>query len=118
MNTAERIVRGVLMAVGFLVLAAAIAILLLIGTAKLEYLIANPPLRHGTVTSFGYDDGHTWYSDWVFGRYTFRKAYGDGKEHFYVFVADGKGHEDCWEISREDQYILEIGQEISRSQFQ
>lgn len=115
MRKSETILRSILMTVGAVTLALILFVLILAGVVKLGALIANPPLRSGTVTGFSFDDGHTWYSDWRLGPYTLRVAHGDGREHCYVHV-EQDGRRDVWEIDEASCRLLAVGQTVTRGQ--
>lgn len=113
MERAEIIFRRFITILGALTLMVFIVFSMVLLIGKIDDRIQNPPIQSGTVTGFVYDDGHPWYSDYVFGKYTFREKHGDGKKHYYVAV-ENNGNDDIWEIDQETYQTLEVGQTVSR----
>lgn len=114
----KHIFDAVIRAVGTLTMLVFVFIAAFVCTARIEYAIANPTLHSGTVTAKSYDDGHTWYSEYIIGRYSLRERHGDGLEHFHIEVTDTRGRTDWWEVSEKLYHELEIGRSITRKEVQ
>ena len=117
MERFNRIFHSVMYWVGVVTTALILALLVVAGYLRMDYIANNPTLERGVVTGYSYNDGHTTYVDYVFGDWILRKVSGDGKDHYYLQITNDYGHIDYWEVSQEDYATVEIGTAVTKSQF-
>lgn len=110
------VIQGILMAVGAFTLTAVLFLAAQIGLGRIESRMQHPSLRRGVITAYAEDDGHTWYSDWDLGPVILRVPHGSGETTYWVCVTDGI-HNDTWQIDKDAWNRYEIGQAVSREQF-
>ena len=79
---------------------------------KIDSMISHQHINHGVVTKKCYEDGHYWYSSYVFGEYSITKRNG-GEAYFYIAVTDGD-KQDFWKVSEEEWDALSIGDCVHR----
>ncbi len=79
---------------------------------KIDSALTHTQLDRGYVVRKCYDDGHYWYSSYVFGDYSITKRHG-GEAYFYIEVRDGS-KSDYWHVSLEEYDALSVGDYIMR----
>lgn len=79
---------------------------------KIDSAISHQHINRGVVTNKCYDDGHYWYSSYVFGDYSITKRNG-GEAYFYIAVSDGDT-QDFWKVSADEWDSLSIGDYVHR----
>lgn len=102
-----------IMAAGTLTVGIALAVVALVGIAKVEQAAAYPPVYEGKIVAFSYDDGHTTYSSYTFGDWSITKTHRKDGESFYIGVSDGE-HTDYWEVSREQYNEFQMDDYVTR----
>lgn len=99
--------------IGTLTLSTILAILVLWGFFSAKNALDNPPVYSGTVTAVRYDDGHPWYSSYVFGDWKITRTHSSDHESYWMLVDDGR-HTEWWEIDLDQYCDIQIGAQVSK----